>query len=103
MTGNPSTICFIRHRLFIFGLLAEIVPEIHQQESMACLLRRSRPTLAKEDVRFMSEKICYCFDYTSDDILKDIEENGTSTIIKQIMAEKKNGACDCATRNPKKR
>ncbi|MBN1843709.1 MAG: hypothetical protein JW883_15705 [Deltaproteobacteria bacterium] len=51
----------------------------------------------------MSEKICYCFDYTSDDILKDIEENSTSTIIKQIMSEKKNGACNCATRNPKKR
>jgi len=82
VAGNPSIICFIRHRLFIFELLAEVVPGIHQQESMACLSRRSRPTLAKGDVRLMSEKICYSFDYTSDDILKDIEENSTSTIIK---------------------
>ena len=49
----------------------------------------------------MSEQICYCFDYTEDDIVKDVKENGTSTIMERIKVEKKQGACQCATRNPK--
>jgi hypothetical protein len=51
----------------------------------------------------MSEKICYCFNYTEDDIWRDIEENGTSIIIERIKAEKKKGTCKCATKNPKGR
>ena len=51
----------------------------------------------------MSEKICYCFNYTTDDILKDIEKNGRSTIMERIKAEKNSGGCQCATRNPEGR
>jgi NAD(P)H-nitrite reductase large subunit len=51
----------------------------------------------------MYEKICYCFDYTTDDIGKDIEQNGRSTIMERIMAEKKKGGCQCATRHPRGR
>lgn len=49
----------------------------------------------------MPEKSCYCFNYTANDIRKDIETNGKSTIIEKIMAEKKTGGCQCEAKNPK--
>ena len=39
--------------------------------------------------------ICYCFNYTADDIKNDFHENGQSTIMTRIMNEKKNGKCNC--------
>lgn len=47
--------------------------------------------------------ICYCFGYTDQDILSDMEKNGRSLIMGRIMEEKRLGGCDCATRNPKGR
>ncbi len=44
--------------------------------------------------------ICYCFNYTESDIEADILENRKSTIEVRIKAEKKAGACECATKNP---
>jgi hypothetical protein len=49
----------------------------------------------------MREFICYCFEYTREDIEQDILENGHSMIMEKIMAEKKLGTCQCATKNPK--
>ena len=49
----------------------------------------------------MSEKICYCFNYTEDDILKDVKENGRSTIMERITAEKKKGTCQCKKNHPR--
>jgi hypothetical protein len=49
----------------------------------------------------MREFICYCFEYTREDIEQDILENGHSMIMENIMAEKKLGPCQCATKNPK--
>ncbi len=49
----------------------------------------------------MSENICFCFDYTEEDIRNDIDKNGKSTIMERIMAEKKKGGCQCKTKNPK--
>lgn len=51
----------------------------------------------------MEEKICYCFNYTADDLEKDVRENGRSTIMERIMAESKQGNCDCENNNPKGR
>ena len=51
----------------------------------------------------MSKKVCYCFDYTEDDIIKDVKDNGKSTIMKRIATEKKEGGCQCAAKNPKGR
>ena len=51
----------------------------------------------------MDDLICYCFRYTAEDIEKDVLENGRSLIMEKIMAEKKLGGCDCATKNPKGR
>jgi hypothetical protein len=47
--------------------------------------------------------ICYCFDYTKNDIEQDFIRNGRSLIMEKIAAEKKAGGCDCANKNPKRR
>ena len=49
----------------------------------------------------MDALICFCFNYTRNDILGDLETNGNSTIMERIKAEKKKGACQCKTKNPK--
>lgn len=54
----------------------------------------------KED-KLMSKFVCYCFEYTDDDIKQDFSVNGRSLIMEKIMAEKKMGSCQCATKNPK--
>jgi hypothetical protein len=51
----------------------------------------------------MNETICYCFNYTEDDLEKDVVEHGHSTIMERIIAESKAGACSCETNNPKGR
>jgi len=47
------------------------------------------------------EMVCYCFEYTMNDIKKDYLENGHSTILEKIISEKKYGGCDCANKHPK--
>ena len=47
--------------------------------------------------------ICYCFDYTAEDIKQDYLKNNRSTIMERIQAEKKLGNCQCAVKNPKGR
>ncbi len=44
--------------------------------------------------------ICYCFGYTRHDLEQDFIKNGKSTIMENIMAEKRLGGCQCATQNP---
>lgn len=51
----------------------------------------------------MPELICYCFGYCASDIERDIAENGKSTILERIVAEKRNGGCQCATKHPQGR
>ncbi len=48
-----------------------------------------------------TDLICYCFGYTKKDIEEDyITNNGHSTILEKIMAEKRAGQCACAQKNP---
>ena len=47
--------------------------------------------------------VCYCFEYTRSDIEKDYLQNGRSTIMERISAEKKAGRCHCAEKHPKGR
>lgn len=47
------------------------------------------------------ELICYCFNFTAEDIKNDYNAHGRSTIMARITAEKKNGRCRCETTNPK--
>ena len=47
--------------------------------------------------------ICYCFNYTDEDIIEDVRTHGgRSTIEERIAEEKRRGACDCEHRNPQK-
>ena len=49
----------------------------------------------------MDDLVCFCFEYTVEDIQNDIRSNGRSLIMEKIKAEKSLGRCDCATKNPK--
>jgi hypothetical protein len=49
----------------------------------------------------MPETICYCFDFTREDIARDLRENGRSTILERIAGAKRLGSCRCAVANPK--
>jgi len=40
-------------------------------------------TLSEKD-NTVNDLICYCFDYSADDILKDYLENGKSTIMEKF-------------------
>ncbi|NNL77126.1 MAG: hypothetical protein HKO68_12395 [Desulfobacterales bacterium] len=51
----------------------------------------------------MNDFICYCFEYTREDIEQDVVKNGRSLIMEKIQTEKKIGGCQCAEKNPKGR
>ena len=51
----------------------------------------------------MKGLVCYCFEYTVDDIREDYNENGKSLILERIAEEKKRNGCDCVKKNPKGR
>ena len=51
----------------------------------------------------MQQWICYCFEYSRDDIERDLKQNGRSTIMEKISREKQLGRCDCSRKNPKGR
>ena len=52
----------------------------------------------------MAELVCYCFGYTANDIREDVlKNNGESTIMAKIKAEKQAGNCQCETKNPRGR
>jgi hypothetical protein len=53
-----------------------------------------------ERIDIMADIVCYCFGYSEEDIRKEYEENGKSSILERIKAEKKFGNCQCATKNP---
>jgi hypothetical protein len=49
----------------------------------------------------VNDLICFCFGYSVDDIQKDYQDNGKSTIMEKIQEEKKFGNCQCGIKNPK--
>jgi len=52
----------------------------------------------------MRNLVCYCFGFSAADIQKDVRANdGRSTILAKIRAEKKAGTCRCATMHPEGR
>ncbi|MBI2645932.1 MAG: copper chaperone Copz family protein [Deltaproteobacteria bacterium] len=44
--------------------------------------------------------VCYCFDYTDQDILEEIQKTGKSTATQIITQNIKEGLCACEVRNP---
>ena len=52
----------------------------------------------------MNQKICYCFNYTENDIREDVHNNnGESLILAEIIAAKRLSACECAVHHPEGR
>ncbi len=52
----------------------------------------------------MNNPVCFCFEYTEEDIVKDVVDNdGTSRIMERILSGKKNGFCNCKTKHPEGR
>lgn len=52
----------------------------------------------------VKNRICYCFGYYEEDIIRDVLENrGISTILEKIVHEKKRGGCNCSNTHPLKR
>ncbi len=49
----------------------------------------------------MNNKICYCFGYSEEDIMRDVlTNNGRSLIMERILREKKTGGCNCGWNHP---
>lgn len=52
----------------------------------------------------MTKTICYCYNYSGEDIRVDVlQNNGCSTILEYITEEKRKGACQCETKHPEGR
>ena len=48
----------------------------------------------------MQSIVCFCFNYTKEDIIQDIITNQRSTILSEIQEAKKSKRCDCVKKNP---
>ena len=44
--------------------------------------------------------LCYCFDYNREDIRRDIEAAGKTSVLEEIKAEVQGGLCACEVKNP---
>jgi hypothetical protein len=44
--------------------------------------------------------LCYCFDYGREDIRRDIEATGKTSVVEEIKAEVQGGFCACEVKNP---
>jgi len=52
----------------------------------------------------MNRLICYCFNYSEQDIIDDFKtHNGQSTILAKITVAKKGNSCQCDVKHPEKR
>ncbi len=44
--------------------------------------------------------LCYCFDYTREDVRRDIQAVGDTKILERIKSEVQSGFCGCEVKNP---
>jgi hypothetical protein len=51
----------------------------------------------------MIDLVCYCYEYSREDIEQDVLNNGRSLIVEKIMTAKRLGGCQCTTKNPQGR
>ena len=45
-------------------------------------------------------QLCYCFDYSREDVRRELEEHGRTQIPEKIKAEINAGFCACEVKNP---
>jgi hypothetical protein len=74
----------------------ETQPIIH----LATHLDQSNRGAEKDPTPPSSKVLCYCFDYTDEDIALDIAINHHSTILPAITDEIQAGNCACDVKNP---
>ncbi len=74
-------------------------PRTNDRKPLTGILDESQEKTASD----IDDLICYCFEYTKDDIEQDYIKNGRSFIMEKIAEEKKTEGCDCAIKNPKGR
>ena len=48
----------------------------------------------------MARQVCYCFNYTDQDIIDDVRLNGASRILEAIQNAKRSGRCQCREKHP---
>lgn len=52
----------------------------------------------------MKGLICYCFEYTEEDIVNDFKvNNGKSPLMEKIIEARKTNICQCYDKHPEKR
>ncbi len=51
----------------------------------------------------MGKIVCYCHNYSVDDLESDLLQHGRSTILVRIVVLAGKGKCDCRHNNPKGR
>ncbi len=83
--------------LFKAGYVASIGTDEIQKQDLLKPLSEGKKEFQSNDL------VCFCFEFTRNDIEQDYIKNGQSTIMAKIASEKKSGGCDCANRNPKGR
>ena len=44
--------------------------------------------------------LCYCFDYSRDDICREIKATGETSVLEEIKTEVQGGFCACEVKNP---
>ena len=55
-------------------------------------------------IDIMKQLICYCFEYSEDDIITDFEtNNGKSSILERIIEARRNNTCQCDDKHPEKK
>lgn len=96
VTYDPASVAIeeMCQVLFKSGYVAG--PKTNDRTTSAVIPDESRNKSNQRD-----DLICYCFEYTKDDIEQDFVNNGQSLIMEKIAAEKKAGGCDCGNKNPK--
>jgi NAD(P)H-nitrite reductase large subunit len=45
--------------------------------------------------------LCYCFEITEDEVIKEIRKTGKTAVIEKIKELIKKDGCDCKNKNPK--
>ncbi|WP_300670383.1 hypothetical protein [Desulfoluna sp.] len=57
-----------------------------------------KPTTHNDD-----ETLCYCFGFTRKEIVDDLKQHGTSTLLTNITHAKRAGECRCMETHPERR
>lgn len=55
------------------------------------------------NIKDNTDIVCFCFGYSKEDIINDLNINGRSLIMERIQLAKREGGCDCTNKHPQGR